>query len=505
MVDKYLMALDAGSGSGRCVIVSLDGKKIFTTKKDWSYYTPQGLASSASEFHPEDFWQIFVDCIHETLQKAGITGRDVLGVSSTSQREGLVVLDKEGTELYAGPNRDFRAAMEGIFVSNGYGDEIYRRSGHYPSGLFGVARLLWFKKNKPELFARFATMLSINDWVLYRVSGERASEPTNASETALYDIQKHEWMKDLLPRLELPDILPPVKNAGTIIGVVTEETAQQTGLKAGTPVVAGAADTQCGLLGCGLLQTDEIGAISGTTTPVQMITAVPVLDPQTRTWADPYVVPGKYVLESNSGGSGSLFQWLRDTMCESEIMKTDPERAYGEMVKIAEKAPPGSMGVIIHSGVNIFNAKKIGMPLNVFLLGLSPLTDSSGSGKALILRAMLENFVYGIKANANQVFEVLGRQPTFIGVCGGLSKSDLYNQIMADVMSLPVKVPVCREGTGVGCAICAGIGAGQFKDFTEGVKALVHIERVYEPDANNLSKYKSLYNRWLKSFLSFSH
>ena len=145
------------------------------------------------------------------------------------------------------------------------------------------------------------------------------------------------------------------------------------------------------------------------------------------------------------------------------------------------------------------------MPLNVFLLGLSPLTGSSGSGKALILRAMLENFVYGIKANADQVFEVLGRQPTSIGLCGGLSKSDLYNQIVADVMILPAKVPVCREGTGVGCAISAGIGAGQFKDFAEGVKAMVHIDRVYEPDANNSSKYKSLYKRWLKSFLSFIH
>jgi sugar (pentulose or hexulose) kinase len=503
MTDKYLMALDAGSGSGRCVVVSLDGRKFFATKKEWFYFTPPGLASSANEFHPDEFWRIFADCIRETLAKAGIRGEDVLAVSSTSQREGLVALDKDGMELYAGPNRDFRAAMEGIFVTNNFGEEIYRRSGHYPSGLFGIARLLWFKKNQPELFARFATVLSMNDWVLFRVSGVRSSEPTNASETAMYDIQKHEWMKDIVDKLGLPDLLPPVHNAGTVIGGVTEAVAKETGLKAGTPVVAGAADTQCGLLGCGLLNTDDTGIISGTTTPVQTITDTVILDPQIRTWADPYVIPGKYVLESNSGGSGSVFQWLRDTISESEVMRTSPEQAYAEMVKIAEKAPPGSNGVLIHSGVNIFNAKKIGMPVNVFLLGLSPLTGEASSGKGLIIRAMLENFVYGAKANFDQVVEVLGRQPSVIGVCGGLSKSDLYNQIMADVLALPVKVPFCREGSGVGCAICAGIGAGQFKDFSEGVQAMVHLDRVYEPDAQNVGKYKNYYRRWLKSFLTY--
>ena len=341
MADKYLMALDAGSGSGRCLVVSLDGKKFFATKKDWFYFTPPGLASSANEFRPDEFWQVFVDCIRETMAKAGIRGEDVLAVSSTSQREGLVALDKEGKELYAGPNRDFRAAMEGIYVTNNFGDEIYRRSGHYPNGLFGIARLLWFKKNKPEVFARFATVLSMNDWVLFRVSGERVSEPTNASETAMYDIQKHEWMKDITSKLEFPDLLPPVKNAGVLIGAVTRQVAEQTGLKEGTPVVTGAADTQCGLLGCGLMNADETGIISGTTTPVQTITDTVILDPQIRTWADPYVIPGKYVLESNSGGSGSVFQWLRDTIGESEVMRTSPEQAYAEMVKIAGKAPRG--------------------------------------------------------------------------------------------------------------------------------------------------------------------
>ncbi len=497
------MALDAGSGSGRCIIVSLDGKKSFTTKKNWSYFIPPGVTSSANEFRPPEFWQIFTECIHENLDKAKVSGDDILAVSSTSQREGIVILDRAGNELYGGPNRDFRAAMQGIFVTNNFGEEIYRRSGHYPLGLLAVARLLWFKKNQPDLFARFATMLLINDWILFRLSGERVSEPTNACETALYDIQKNEWMKDIAARLEIPDIFPPIQPAGTKIGEVTREVAAQTGLKEGTPVVVGAADTQCGLLGCGLMKDGEAGIISGTSTPVQILSSKFLLDPQIRTWTCAYLVPGMYALDSECGSTGCILQWLRDVFCESEIVKTDADQAYVEMGRIAEKIPAGSSGVMIHAGVNLFNAQKIGVPANVFLLGLAPLMGDASTGKGMIIRAMLENFVYAAKANLDQTAEVLGKQPGSIGICGGLTKSDLYNQTMADVLNQPIRVPECREGTGVGCAICAGMGVGEFKNFEEGIQSMVHIERVFEPEPKNSSKYKSQYKRWLKSFLAY--
>ena len=504
MAEKYLMALDAGSGSGRCLLINLNGKKHYSTKIDWFYSTPANAGGSASEFDADAFWEIFSSCIRQTMQKAYASKEDILAISSTSQREGIVMLNKHGKELYAGPNRDMRAAIEGMKVGNKYGEEIYQRSGHFPNGIFGVARLMWFKKNKPEIYAKFHTLQSINDWVLFRLCGERACEPTNASETALYDINHKEWMRDLLEKLELDDFLPEIKTAGTVLGNLSSKAAHETDLKEGTPVVIGAADTQCGLFGCGLLHAGEIGAISGTTTPVQMITNSPILDPEIRTWASPYVIPEKFVLESNAGGSGSIFQWVRDAFCESEIMKSSESEAYALMAQIAQQAPPGSMGVIAHFGVNIMNAKKMSVPPNVLLLGMGAYGSGSMTGKPLILRAILENFAYGVKANADQVIEISSINPDFIAVCGGLANSELYNQVIADIMQIPVKVPVCKEGSGVGAAICAGIGAGLFKDFTEGVDALVHIDQTYEPDPQISAKYKGLYRKWLKSYQKFT-
>ena len=500
MAEKYLMALDAGSGSGRCVLMSLDGEKLFTTKTDWHYFTPEGLPGSAFEFNPDQFWEILADTIRETLQKSNVRGEDILGVSSTSQREGIVILNQEGRELYAGPNRDFRAPMEGMTIAGKYGEEIYQRTGHYPSGIFACARLLWFKNNQPEKYEKMATLLSINDWILYRLCGEKVSEPTNASETALYDIHKKQWAFDLIEKLGLKNIFPEVQPAGSMIGKVSASVAEATGLKAGTPVVVGGADTQCGLLGIGLLAPKTMGAISGTTTPVQMIIDQAVLDTNERTWTNPYLIPGTYVLESNAGGSGSIFQWVHDTFCESEVMKSDPQKAFALMAHLAEQAPPGSSGMLSHVGVNIMNAKKLGAPPSVFHFGMSPISSDFQSSKPAFLRAIIESLAYGVKANADQIMEVLGYGPEKIGVCGGLSNADLYNQILANLFQMPVSVPKWRESTGVGAAICAGVGAGVFHSLAEGVDQMVIDEILIEPDPNLKTKYKSLYKKWMRSY-----
>ncbi|MFN2302307.1 MAG: FGGY-family carbohydrate kinase, partial [Anaerolineales bacterium] len=381
MGDKYLMGLDAGSGSGRCVLVSLDGERLFSTKTDWQYFTPDGLPGSAFEFDPDQFWTVLVESIRATMKKANIGGADIIGVSSTSQREGIVVLDQNNRELYAGPNRDFRAPMEGMTIAAQHGDEIYQRTGHYPSGIFACARLQWFKKNQPETYEKMDTLLSINDWILFRLSGQKICEPTNASETALYDIHTKQWAFDLIDKLGLKNIFPEVKPAGTMIGEVLPSVAEATGLKAGTPVVVGGADTQCGLLGIGFFKIKSMGAISGTTTPVQMILDEAITDEQQRTWTSPYLSEDTYVLESNAGASGSIFQWVHDTFCESEVMKSDQQEAFRLMTQIAEQAQPGASGMLSHIGVSIMNAKKLAAPPSVFHFGMSPISSDFRSNK----------------------------------------------------------------------------------------------------------------------------
>jgi sugar (pentulose or hexulose) kinase len=502
MKDQYCMALDAGSGAGRCILINLENRNVVSAYQEWGYTTPPGLGMMAVEFDPAQFWNILAEVTRQAMSKARIQPEHVVAVSSTSQREGIVLLDESGKELYAGPNRDYRAVIEGMQLTNNYGDDLYHRSGHFPSSMTGVARLLWFKNHAPESFKRVRHLQSINDWILFRLSNEYACEPTNAAETSLYDLTTQTWANDVIEKLELPkDIFPVVKSAGTQIGTVTPQAAIETGLKVGTPVVIGGADTQCGLLGCGSIKANDIAAISGTTTPVQMVTPSPITDPGQSLWGGAHIVPGLFIVESNAGGSGSVYQWYRDSFFIDALErgKITGENPYETMNAEAEQAPAGCNGVQSYIGVMVFNAKTLTMPPNVLILGMSPLAASNVSSRPLVTRAVIESLAYAVKVNTQQILDLVGIKPTKIGVCGGLANSRLYLEVLANTLQLAVQVPQIKEGTAVGAAICAGIGGGAFKTFEEGVDALVHIESEIQPEAHLSKQYQNFYRKWLKN------
>jgi len=502
MSDQYLMALDAGSGAGRCALMSLDGSKVFTAYQEWGYTTPPGLGMMAVEFDPDQFWKIFSDVIGQAINKAGIQLEQVVAVSPTSQREGIVLLDENDKALYAGPNRDCRAVIEGMQFTNTFGDELYRRSGHFPSSMTGAARLAWFKNHVPKIFERVRHLLSINDWILFRLSNEYCCEPTNAAETSLYDLAAQDWAYDIIEKLELPkEVFPKVLPAGTQVGVITNQAARETGLRSGIPVVVGGADTQCGLLGCGCTRPNTMAAISGTTTPVQLVTTSPMLDPNQRLWGGAHIVPGLFIVESNAGGSGSVYQWYRDSFFPDvvERAKTTGENPYEIMNAEADQAPVGCNAVQSYIGVTIMNAKTMTMPPNVIFLGMNPLQSPCIPCRPLLTRAVIESLAYAVKANIQQIQNLVGTSPTAIGVCGGLANSHLYVEAMANTLQIPVRVPRIKEGTAVGAAICAGIGGGIFHNFEEGVDALVHIDTEIQPDEHLSKQYQSFYRKWTKN------
>lgn len=499
MTEEYLMALDAGTGAGRCFLISTDGRKAYSAYREW-HFEPVPGNQMGLDFKPDYFWDVLAGVIQEAMHKAGITASQVVGVSSTSMREGCVFLDPEGKEVYAGPNRDYRAVAEGMQIAMMYGDEIYHQTGHYPSGLFAPARILWHKNNAPERYEQFTHLLMINDWILYRLSGEIACEPSNASETCLYNLSNAEWSWDIIEALELPKgIFPQILNSGTRLGSVTEQAAATTGLVAGTPVIVGGADTQCGLIGSGVIQDGQIAAISGTSTPVQLVTNVPVIDPDCRLWAGAHVVPGKFVLESNAGATGSIYQWMRDSFFENEIEKALETgiSPYDLMNQQAAAIPPGSAGVMSFIGVGIFNARAMSMPVNMIDMGTAPFIPTASS-KAMLTRAILESLAYAIKANFDQIVEVYGKEPHALTVCGGSTQSDLYLEILANVIQTRVQVSTLREGTSLGAAICAGVGTGVFSDFTDGVNKLVNLEKDVTPTEALSGQYEEAYNRWMK-------
>ena len=209
MSDKYVLAIDAGSGGGRANIVDLRGNLVSSACEDWGYDVPADAGPMAKEFVPKAFWDVICRLIREAIAKIGIPPGDVIAVSAASQRQGMVFLDEEGHELYGGPNTDIRAIIEGFTIDGEFGSEVYGITGHTPSLLFTPARLEWFKTNRPEVYERIATVMSIGDWIIFRLSGQRRGEASCASGIGLVELSDVTGPRRLAEILNLPEGICP--------------------------------------------------------------------------------------------------------------------------------------------------------------------------------------------------------------------------------------------------------------------------------------------------------
>jgi len=502
-MGKYLLAIDAGTGAGRCLIVNEEGEKISSVYREWGYTTPKGLEPYGKEFDSNYFWKTVCDLIKEAITKGGISKEEIRGVSSTSQRQGALFLDKNGRELYAGPNIDTRGLWVQDIIEESLGDSLYEIAGHAPYLIFMPARLLWFRENKPEIYKKIAHALAINDWILFKLSGVYATEPSTASESLLFDIHRVEWSDRIIDALEFSeDILPKLGKAGDPTGEVTQESSIETGLKKGTSVIIGGPDIECGLLGCKVLKEGEVGATLGTTAPIQIVTSKPVIDSKKRTWSSCHIIPSEWVVESNAQMAGSVYRWFRDKIINERENRAGKENkiSYKEMDEMVLKEGVGSDNTFALLGPEIMNVKEIQIirqGLLVFPPPANPITTPINLGK--LTRAILENIGYAIKGNCDQLAEISKKDITELKACGGLTKSGVFTRILADILDVPIAVPKIREGTSFGCAICAAVGSGLHNNLVEASREMVTLEKVI-PVRSNVDAYKNYYRRWLSLY-----
>src|SRR5579862_4210040 len=429
------VVLDAGTGGGKCVVFDTAGKRLGAHKENWDYdlrLNPDIPFVKEFSFSAPKFWAILCRCARIALEQASVTPADVVGIATTSQREGCVFLDPRGAEIYAGPNIDARAFNEGFEVLNTLGNErLYAITGHSAPFIFPLARYMWFRTHGAGTVAH---LLMINDWMTYRLSGELSAEPSNATESMLFDLKQRTWSDEILTTFNVPrDILPPLYRSGERIGALTPAAAAETGLLAGTPVFVGGADTQCSLLGAGALEPDATGATLGTTTPVQTVVGHPVFDPTCNLWVGCHVVPDRWVLESNAGDTGGAYLWLLDLIGGG----APREQAYALAEKLVSESygPPTMMFI----GPTIFNimSMKFNRPGGILFpfpaLHVRP-------DRGTLLRAFMESIGYVIRANLEQIVAVNQRPATVLTLSGGMARSPTLTRTIADIVGVPALV-----------------------------------------------------------------
>ncbi|NRA02482.1 MAG: class II aldolase/adducin family protein [Myxococcales bacterium] len=491
MSSDYLIGLDVGGGGGRALLVEVGTGRSQRAARAWTHRPAPDTGGMGSDLDLEGIWRALAEATREVIERSGIDPARVAGLAVTGLRYGLVVLDGRGAPVYAGPNRDARAVAEALRMAAEHGTELQQRSGHWPVPILAAPRLVWFAKHHADALRSGARALSVSDWVNYRLSGEIAADLSQAGETGLLDLGQRAWARDWIEKLGLPpELFPALVPSGTLLGPLGDAAATEFGLRPGTPVVVGGADTQCALLGTGTVATGDCAAVVGTTAPVEVVTEAPIADASGRFWSGIHVVPDRYVIESNAGPMGEALEWL------GRLLHPDAPQPAGRLLAEAELSPTGAAGVVSTFGAEIGNARDMNLPVGT--LTLSHLAADALDAREHLARAVVEGMAYALRANRDQILEATLSEPAPLRLAGGVSRSPLFAQIVADVFDEPVAAGGTGDESALGAAICAGVGAGLYEGLTDGARALVPTGRVYTPEPATAATYASAYANWRK-------
>jgi len=490
----YLLAIDAGTGSCRALLFTEKGEQVAVSLREWTHHEPPGVPGG-QDFDVETNWRLISACIRDALASAGAGGGDVAAIAATSMREGIVLYDARGAEIWACPNVDSRAAQEAEdLIREGNAERIFEEAGDWVS-ITSPARLRWIARHRPDLFGRIHSLGLLSDWIVYRLARVHVTEPSCGSSSGMFSLARRAWSERIAEICGIsPAVLPEVVDPGTVVGAVTAEAAEQTGLRAGTPVVAGGADTQLGLLGAGV-RAGEFTVLAGTFWQNTMLVPTPLIDPEIRLRTLCHATPGEWMLEGIGFYCGMAMRWFRDAFCDGEaaIARDRGVDPYVVMEEGAAQIPPGSHGVVAILS-NLMNARRW-VHASPSFAGFD-LGGPAGTGRAACVRAIEEAAAYVVRGHLGIIAELTGARVTELTFSGGAAKGRLWPQVIADVLGLPVHVPAVTESSALGAALCAGRGAGIYSSLTELEPTLRQRAATFEPQPGAVTVYQDSYARW---------
>jgi xylulokinase len=387
---------------------------------------------------------------------------------------------------------DVRTTKQCATISERVGFELLRDEASNPAlEGFTAPKVLWLRENEPENFHRLKYLLIAKDYVRYKLTGELATDVSDAAGTILFDVKNRVWSEKILSSLEIyPHILPPVIGSHEISGTITREVSEQTGLKEGTPVVAGGADNACAAVGTGIIEEGTVQSSIGSSGVVLAALAEHRVDERMRLHCMNHAAPGMWYLMGVMLTAGLSLKWFKETMCQTEIdqARRKGRDVYDVLSLLAASAPPGAEGLIF-------------LP---YLQGeRTPHADSNARGafiglslrhtKSHMVRAVMEGIAFGLR-DSLELVRALGVQVNEVVLVGGGAKSPLWRQIQAAVFGQRVCTLNVKDAAPFGAALLAGVGAGIFSTCAGAVKKTVKKTGEIIPTASDIELYDRSYS-----------
>ena len=448
---------------------------------------------------PEDWYHAAVDTIRSVLTKSGVDKKDVVSMGISGQMHGLVMLDEAGNVLR--PSIiwcDQRTAAECDQIHEIVGrDQLISITANPALTGFTLSKLLWVRNHEPEVYAKCRHILLPKDYVRYMLTGDFATEVSDASGMQMLDVPNRCWSEKLLNMLNIdPSLLAKVYESCEVTGHISKAAAELTGLSEDTLVVGGAGDNAAAAVGTGVVEDGRAFTTIGTSGVVFAHTDKLAIDPKGRVHTFCCAVPGAWHVMGVTQAAGLSLKWFRDNFCMAEkeaaaLMGEDP---YNLMNKQAAQSPIGANKLLYAPYLMGERTPHLDADCRGMFFGLSAMHTRRD-----LLRAVMEGVTYSLKDCLNVLAE-MGVAPETMLACGGGGKSPLWRQMLADVFQMPVATTVNTEGPALGVAILAGVGAGLYASVPEACRAMIHVNPAQNPIAENVPQYEKVYALYTKLY-----
>ena len=486
---QYLIGIDLGTSGTKTVLFDTKGNVIAHKTVEYPMYQPQ---NGWAEQDPQDWWNAAAETIRSVIAQSGVNPADIRGLGISGQMHGLVMLDKEGKVLRRSIIWcDQRTAKECEELTEKVGKERLIEITANPAMTgFTASKILWVRNHEPEIYEKCAHILLPKDYVRYELTGEFATEVSDASGMQLLDIKNRCWSDEVLEKLDIDKaLLAKVYESPEVTGTVTKEAAALTGLCEGTPVVGGAGDNAAAAVGTGVVEDGKAFVTIGTSGVVFAHTNEMAIDPKGRVHTFCCAVPGCWHVMGVTQRAGLSLKWFRDNFFLEEMqtakgMGVDP---YYLMDRQAERAPIGANRLVYLPYLMGERSPKLDSDCRGVFFGLSAMHT-----KYDMLRAVMEGVIYS-QRECLDILRGMGVVSSEMLACGGGGSSPMWRQMMADVYNLPVKTVVSKEGPALGVAILAGVGAGIYSSVAEACRKVVKTNPAQAPIPENTGRYEEFY------------
>ncbi len=476
----YWLGIDVGTGGSRALLVDAKGRvqhSFITPHEDMRMLRPLW-----AEQDPRDWWRASQQAVKGVLAQASVDGTAIRGVGLTGQMHGLVLLDAKNEVIRPALiwcDQRSQEQVDGINAKLSPEMVVNSIANPVLTG-FTLPKLLWIRDHEPQSFDSLRKILLPKDYLRFKLTGEFATDVSDASGTALFDVVHRRWSVEMINGLGLDrSLLPRAFESSEITGKVSPDAAAVTGLAPGTPVIAGAGDQAASAIGNGIVEPGAVSCTVGTSGVVFAFLEKPAYDPAGRVHTFCHAIPGAWHVMGVTQGAGLSLQWFRNRFA--------PGVEYDELTADATRSPAGAQGLFW-------------LP---YLMGeRTPHLDANARGawigltakhqQADLVRAILEGVCYSQK-DGLEIIAGLGARPSQVRLSGGGAKSPFWHQLFADILDMRVATLATQEGSAYGAALLATIGTGEYACAAQVCRIALEEVEVKDPDRASAQSYQERY------------